>query len=394
LSERRARSRVVCFVLLSAIAAACTHAETKGSAPQSIQRSGVIERSPGSSLLAVDGTGGADVWAVGEVHAPDPNRERSLIEHWDGKRWSVVVAPDAGRLMSVSAITPDDAWALGARSLLRWDGTSWVEVLLPAGSGASFDSLSASGPENVWIAGTRPGPFIGNNTRGSSTVVAHYDGIGWTVMHPPNPGTSVNNLQGVIASSPTDVWAAGYSSDRGKSSAEATSLIEHWDGRSWTAVSSPDPSLSLNVIWGAGWDGGSGVWALGHYMAPDHHLHALVLRWNGMRWEQIEVVGVSTWSATAASGVSAGEVWVVGSEPTSSLAIARCSAGACRTVVNPAQSSDRVANSVYAAGPEDAWIVGVASSVSSHYGSGPFVEHWNGDTWTEVQPPSGLPRTT
>jgi hypothetical protein len=385
----------VSFALLITITASCTHTEDEGKPPAAKGVAiGPLMRSPGSSLLDVDGTDGSDIWAVGEVHAPNPNRERSLIEHWDGSSWGIVPAQDAGRLTSVSAIAADDAWALGDKALLHWDGATWSEVQLPVRKGAYFGSLSASGPDDVWIAGTRPGPFIGRHTRGLSTIVARFDGASWNVMHPLNPGSRDNYLEGLVALSPTDVWVAGYSGDRGRHAPEAISLTEHWDGNTWSVVPSPSPSPSLNVIWGAGSERDSGIWALGHYRAPDHHLHALVLRWDGARWDQIRMRGVSTWSPTSASGTSTRQVWVVGSEPTSSLAIAWCSVSSCRTLVEPGQSSDRIADSVYAVGPGEAWIVGDKSSASTGYGSRPFAERWDRTSWTEVSVPSGLPSDT
>ena len=63
-------------------------------------------------------------------------------------------------------------------------------------------------------------------------------------------------------------------------------------------------SGTLNVIWGMGSDGKSRAWALGHYRAADHHLHAFVLRWNGSSWDQIPVDGASKWSPTVAAGTS------------------------------------------------------------------------------------------
>ena len=118
-------------------------------------------------------------------------------------------------------------WALGGRNLLHWDGASWSIKPLPRGY---YSALSSTGPSDVWIAVPRPGPMIGKNSRGVSSLVAHYDGTHWTVMQTPNPGTRDNYLHGIVARSTTEVWAGGYSVDLGKHAAEATSLTMHWDG--------------------------------------------------------------------------------------------------------------------------------------------------------------------
>jgi hypothetical protein len=57
---------------------------------------------PGSdSLLAIGGVASNDLWAVGQQGADEtltgvPPGTRTLIEHWDGKAWSVVACPDTG----------------------------------------------------------------------------------------------------------------------------------------------------------------------------------------------------------------------------------------------------------------------------------------------------------
>jgi len=71
---------------------------------------------PGTNnlLLGVSGTSSSDVWAVGRSSrglAP----YRPLTEHWDGTRWSLVRAPNAGLDSSLSAVwaASSETWAVG-----------------------------------------------------------------------------------------------------------------------------------------------------------------------------------------------------------------------------------------------------------------------------------------
>ena len=336
---------------------------------------------PGSSLSAIDGAGASDIWTVGEVHGRN-GHSRSLVAHWDGASWSLVEVPDAGRLVAVTVTETEDAWALGGEGLLHWDGATWSMKALPRGF---YGSMSASGPNDVWIAGTRPGPMVGKNSRGLSSLVAHYDGTDWTVMHPPNPGTGDNYLNGIVARSATDVWAGGYSVDLGRRAPEAESLTMHWNGRRWSVVRSPNPSPSLDVIWSMGSDEAGGVWALGQYRGTDHHLHALVLRWSGQSWVAAKLDGSSTWSAQAVDGTSSGPVWVVGAPATSSFAIARCVETSCDMTVSPSEL-EKSAWSVFAASADDAWVAGEAWAERST----PLVEHWDGSKWSSAVFPNVL----
>ena len=63
---------------------------------------------------------------------------KSIIEHWDGTTWTPVAHPNPGGLrntvlLSVSAVSPDDAWTVGEYSfgkrslILHWNGTTWTK---------------------------------------------------------------------------------------------------------------------------------------------------------------------------------------------------------------------------------------------------------------------------
>ncbi|HVB21693.1 MAG TPA: hypothetical protein VNG51_07095 [Ktedonobacteraceae bacterium] len=75
--------------------------------------------SPGSNFNMLNGVAalsGRDVWAVGnyyKANKPQP----TLIEHWNGTKWSVVKSPNPGAgyniLNGVTAISATDIWAVG-----------------------------------------------------------------------------------------------------------------------------------------------------------------------------------------------------------------------------------------------------------------------------------------
>jgi hypothetical protein len=81
-----------------------------------------------------------------------------LVEHWNGREWSVVdvSSPDTinNALVAVSARAPDDVWAVGryfscgvARALVEhWDGSAWRIVSSPpADTDAELLGLAAGG---------------------------------------------------------------------------------------------------------------------------------------------------------------------------------------------------------------------------------------------------------
>lgn len=94
-------------------------------------------------------------------------------------------------------------------------------------------------------------------------------GTAWTrVQLPAAIGRGVLAVDGVAATSATDVWAAG------------SGVILHWDGRSWTCYRTPNNLLAVSAssagnAWAAGFSGyGTG---------------AVTLHWNGHRWKQVMI---------------------------------------------------------------------------------------------------------
>ena len=90
------------------------------------------------SLRGIDARTESDIWAVGDSHVGAVSEP--LTEHWDGKTWtSVPVRPPSSesRLGGVAAVSPTTAFAVGTvivnpsqdRSLLeRWDGVRWSRL--------------------------------------------------------------------------------------------------------------------------------------------------------------------------------------------------------------------------------------------------------------------------
>jgi len=160
-------------------------------------------------LSAVAGSSSHDVWAVGQyyVWANGVRGSRALVLHWDGHRWTQVPSPTfvAGHvsfLYGVAAPSATGAWAVGGinrngaqRALAeRWNGQRWSVVRV---TGPRLVGVSALGANDAWAAG---GPY------GSGGRVMHWHGHVWTVA----TKLGSNRGLGALAEfSPTDVWAVG-----------------------------------------------------------------------------------------------------------------------------------------------------------------------------------------
>ncbi|WP_194911934.1 hypothetical protein [Catenulispora rubra] len=65
------------------------------------------------------------------------------------------------------------------------------------------------------------------------TLAEHWNGTKWSASPTPD-GTSGSRLAAVAAVSPTNAWAAGYSTTGGGE--QILPLFEHWNGSAWSIV--------------------------------------------------------------------------------------------------------------------------------------------------------------
>ena len=143
----------------------------------------------------------------------------TLAESWNGSRWSVVHTPSPGNtgadLGGVSCVAADACTAVGAFStngnslstlVESWDGSRWsvvpspspgtVQTLLNGVSCASKTACSAAGYYNPRV--------------GTRSLVESWDGSSWSVVPTPNPGVVDHILNGVSCPSPDMCMAAGF----------------------------------------------------------------------------------------------------------------------------------------------------------------------------------------
>ena len=130
-----------------------------------------------------------DVWAIGS--GGDNGDIGPVIEHWDGASWSVTPTPPVdtrySELNGVSALSPDDAWAVGQewnRPLaLHWDGTSWTKVTVPNIRAIRLGGVVQLAPDDAWAAGTDYANLNGADP--ARAVLAHWDGSNWSLVPTP-----------------------------------------------------------------------------------------------------------------------------------------------------------------------------------------------------------------
>src|SRR2546421_158680 len=149
-------------------------------------------------------------------------------------------------------------------------------------------------------------------------AVAQAQAAPWTVVPSPNPGVAGNELLAAAIVSARDVWAVGYF--RNASNVLQT-LIEHWNGHKWSVVSSPNAGMQNNQLAGVTAVSATDIWAVGNFEpAINVPVQTLTLHWNGTSWSVVSSPNVGSGFNTlqAAAAVSTNEVWAVGQSSTAS----------------------------------------------------------------------------
>ncbi|MGH2390179.1 MAG: hypothetical protein ACRDIE_18425, partial [Chloroflexota bacterium] len=150
---------------------------------------------PCGSLAGVAAISGSDLWVVGtNFNTGASPLPAPLIEHWDGKIWHIVTPPKSvGDLAAVAVVSATDVWAVGRtygaegvyRTLiLHYNGRRWSVVPNPVTAGISFlSAVAASSSDDVWTAGMET-----NAHQESQAVVEHWDGRRGSIV--PSPKTN------------------------------------------------------------------------------------------------------------------------------------------------------------------------------------------------------------
>lgn len=274
-------------------------------------------------LYGVSAISANNVWAVGSYRN---GVLRTLIEHWDGTQWSVVSSPNVGsshnQLEGITALAANNIWAVGTyfnvqnpRANLtlieHWDGSKWSVVPSPNTQEGinNLVAIAAISANNIWAVGD-------GETPGYITLVEHWDGSKWSIIKSPNVPHGNNELQGLAVIAPNNIWAAGFYYDTNHNR-DAT-LIEHWNGSKWSIVTSPNTGPDFDRLLAITAVSATDIWAVGDDMTGTTSYSGtgtftLIEHWNGSSWDIVKSPSPGNgFNSLDASLVISGTVWAVG----------------------------------------------------------------------------------
>ncbi len=355
---------------------------------------------PFKRLNAVAAVSARNIWAVGDSFSGGV--DQPLIEHWNGAQWSIVPAPDPNpgastdTLESVTEVSARDVWAVGffATSsgnelplIEHWSGKQWSIVAsarppvgFPGGNLLGIEEVSA---HNIWAVGTSFNSALGT----SQTLIEHWNGKQWSIVPSPNPaGATSSSLGGVTEVSAHNIWAVGDSFSRATGIEQP--LIEHWNGKHWSLVASPNTGSNTVSLTGVAEVSARNIWAVGPGSSFAEH-------WNGKHWHLVATPNPTGSVGSTLFGigeVSAHDIWSVGY-----YIVSAGGRGIDHTLIEhwngtmwsiiPSPNSGPTDNDflfgVVAISAHDVWAVGTIITNGSNAGQ-PLIEHWDGVQWSIV----------
>jgi hypothetical protein len=204
--------------------------------------------------------------------------------------WRFAAAyPQSNQILSVSASSAANAWAIGQDSLAsscdmclftaHWNGSTWQTISTPPGLLHQINrvvgdvAVAATAGKRAWVFA-----WGEDNELGTTELSAvEWTGTSWSPVH-NFPGSP--SLTTAIAAGPDDVWGFGATGSRGQ-----TPWAVHYNGESWSQAAIP---VSVSQASGGA---AAGDWVTGTVAAQPGRVE--VLHWSKGAWRNVPLPKIS-----------------------------------------------------------------------------------------------------
>ena len=247
--------------------------------------------------------------AVGTLDLP--HSASRLAERWDGRKWTALSTPNptgaiSSQLTSVKCTNATNCIAVGQYNTLatttktlamRWDGKKWSILNTPNAPGSAISVLSGVACSSSTSCFAVGGYFVSTmDSTNELTLVEQWNGSTWSIVPSPNQPLAVDSsLTGVTCASSTLCFAVGSYDTL----LVTSSLIEQWDGASWSVVSNPNPKgASESQLSSVTCTSTTNCFAVGLGRGT------LVERWNGALWGIVASPNPAGATGASLTGVS------------------------------------------------------------------------------------------
>jgi hypothetical protein len=221
------------------------------------------------------------------------NNDHTLAERWTGASWVVMASTNPGTfddLNEVSCTSASRCTAVGAYYnhynvatfglIESWNGSVWSTTSHP--NPESYVTLSAVSCRavDVCVAAGWQSTAQGSTAH---TLVERSVGGAWTTSPTGNRGSHTNAFLGVACGTTTSCTAVGYWE---VSTTRNETLVEHWNGSTWTVSASPNASAGPNQLNGVACASAMRCVAIGQDrpLPGSSNVRTLVAEWHGASW--------------------------------------------------------------------------------------------------------------
>lgn len=320
--------------------------------------------------------------------------------------WSLVSNPNpstsSDNLVGVSASSTSNAWAIGDYSSNQgiptlhehWNGSQW-NVIAPSATPSTpyLSAVATLSPTNTWAVGD----YDANGNGLKLSLIEHWDGTSWSVVPSPTPSPTFNYLSAVTSLSAKNIWAVGDFNTNNDTSTKT--LIEHWNGTRWKVIASPNSPLAVNQLTAVTAINAHDIWAVG-YAQPSgaSPINTLTEHWDGTRWSIVPSPSPSAFSnyLYGITAIASNNVWAVGNfYDTRSVSLTGTLVehwDGTKWAVIPStnvisSNGTNTLSAVTASSANAIWAVGNSSDFNAQNPQ-PMIEMWNGTKWSIVNGPT------
>ncbi|HEX4433639.1 MAG TPA: hypothetical protein VH012_02340 [Acidimicrobiales bacterium] len=300
-----------------------------------------------------------------------------------------------------------------------WNGSSWSlgpQAPVPSGDGGGLFDVSCVSGADCWAVGAVLG--VAGDGNPSATLIENWNGSSWSIVPSPTPtGAGVQGavLQGVSCVSATSCVAVGFSTNDTGASFHA--LTELWNGSGWSLVPAADTGQAFEQLSGVECTSASDCWAVGNAGATQQNPNflpifpgavgdqGLIEHWNGSSWSVVPSATEPSPDGGFLYGVTcvgAADCWASGattdtSGMASGLLLQHWNGNSWTDVSSsvPEAATGGILSSVTCVSSNQCWAVGSQGTFGGGGGGNfqphAFLENWNGSSWSIEPSPNVSP---